>query len=75
MLSLLEVSPILFLVSISVQGWTKKLPPKMWNESVIASYLLEILPWCHLHFVKNEMLECEIKVYLGYYSAFYRHHL
>ena len=30
-------------------------------------------PLCHVRFVKNERLECEIKVSLGYYSAFYRH--
>ena len=30
--------------------------------------------WCHVNFVKNERLECEIKVSLGYYFAFYQYH-
>ena len=25
-------------------------------------------PWCHVRFLKNERLECEIKVPLGYFS-------
>ena len=28
----------------------------------------------HVHFMKNERLECEIKVSLEYYSVFYPHH-
>ena len=31
-------------------------------------------PWCHVRFVENENLECEIKVSLRYYSTFYQHH-
>ena len=42
MLTLLAVSLILCLVSISGEGWAKKLPPKMHNRSVFASFLLEI---------------------------------
>ena len=32
-------------------------------------------PWCQVNSVKNERLECEIKVPLGYNSTFYRHHV
>ena len=32
-------------------------------------------PWCHVCFVKNERLECEIKVPLVYYYSFYQHYM
>ena len=44
------------------QEMGKELPPIMWNESVIASFFWQYSPWWHVHFVKNERLECEIKV-------------
>ena len=62
MLLLLEFSLILCLVSISGEGWAKQLPPKMLNESFVASFFLESHPWCHFRSVKNERLECEITV-------------
>ena len=31
-------------------------------------------PWCHVCCMKNERLECKIKVSLRCHSAFYRHH-
>ena len=58
-----------------IQEMGKKLPSTMWNESVIASFSGKYHPWCHDHFVKNEGLECEIKVPIGYHSMFYQHNM
>ena len=75
MFPLLEVSLLVYLVGISGKGWAKKMPSKFRNESVVASFTWQSFPWCHVHFSKNEMLECEITVPLGYYSKFYGHHI
>ena len=53
------------------QEMGQKMPPKMLNESVIAFFDQKYCPWCHVRFVKNKRIECEIKVPLGYYSIFY----
>ena len=48
----------------------KKMKPLMRNDSVIVKFCLEIPPVVSYSFCENERLECEIKVLLGYYSAF-----
>ena len=53
------------------QGMGKKLITKIHNESIVASFARKYFPWSHVHFLINEILECEIKVSLGYYSVFY----
>ena len=67
-----------FLHIVSVQharqGMGEKIPPKNWNEFVIASFPCQFSPWCHVLLVKNERMDFEIKVSLGYYSTFYRNH-
>ena len=63
----LEFSLIFCLFVISGKGWAKKFPPKNWNESVVASFSWKYHPWCNFYLMKNERLECEIKVFLGYY--------
>ena len=45
------------------QGLGKKMP-KRGGDSVVASFARKYHPYCHVCFVKNERLECEIKVYL-----------
>ena len=52
----------------SGQGMGKKLPQRIQNESVATSFAQKSCPWFLVYFVKNERLECEIKVPLGYYS-------
>ena len=47
------------------QGMKKKLPSKMRNESVVAIFAQKYCPWCHVHFVKNKRVDCEIKASLG----------
>ena len=42
----------------------------MRNDYIIAIFFLAISPLVSCPFVKNERLECEIKVSLGYCSAF-----
>ena len=44
MLAFLEISLILFVVSTSGNKWAKKMPPKIHNEYVIASFRSEISP-------------------------------
>ena len=44
------------------QGMSEKLPPKSWNEFIVASFSQQCLPCGHIRFVKKDMLECEIKV-------------
>ena len=44
MLTLLAVSLILCLASMSGEGWAKKLPPKIQNKFVVASFELLIFP-------------------------------
>ena len=74
MLPLLAFSLILCLVSMSGKGWAKNLPPKTRNEFVVASFpSRQSRPLCHVCFVKNENVGCEIKASLRYYSTFYRH--
>ena len=41
MLAFLEISLILFVVSTSGNKWAKKMPPKIHNEYVIASFRSE----------------------------------
>ena len=53
MLPLLTVSLILYLVSISGKGWAKKLPPKIQNESVVASFFSETTPMVSCLFREN----------------------
>ena len=60
-------------VSGAGKKWAKH-ATKMQNESVITSFCSEILPMVAFIFKKNELLECEIKIPLGYYSVFYRHY-
>ena len=48
----------------------KKMPPKMWNESVVAIFHSEISPIVSRPFREKERLECKIRVNFGYYSAF-----
>ena len=63
------------LVSMSGEGWAKILPPKTAEQSLSSPvFTRQPRPWCHLRFMQNERLECEIKVSLGYYSVFYRYH-
>ena len=44
MLPLLTVYLILYLIGISGNGWAKKIPPKMRNNSFVASFHLAISP-------------------------------
>ena len=74
MLPLLTVSLILCLISISDTKWAKKYHNKCRMILSSQNSDWQPRPWCHVSFVKNERLECEIKASLGYYSAFYQHH-
>ena len=48
----------------------------MRNKSVVAKFLLSNFAHGVMSiFVKNERLECEIKVPLGYYYKFYQYHM
>ena len=71
MLPLLAVSLVLCLVGISGEGWEKKIYQKCRMSLSLPVFVRKCCPWCHVNFVKNERLECEIKVPLGYYSVFY----
>ena len=53
------------------EGRSKQLPPKIRDESLVASVDWQSHPWCHVRFTINEMLECKIKVHLGNYYVFY----
>ena len=53
MLLLLAVSLILCLVSVSGEGWAKKLPPKMCNKFILTSLYLSILPMVTCSFRKK----------------------
>ena len=55
------------------QETVKKKPPKNGISLSSQVFALRHRPWCHIRSVKNERLECETKVPLGYYSAFYQH--
>ena len=35
------------------QGMGEKLPPKMWNDSVVAIFSLKYFPWCHVCFCEK----------------------
>ena len=73
MLPLLIVYLILYLVSISGKKWANKCHHKCGMSLSLPVFDQQYRPWCHFHFIKNERLECEIKVPLGYYSALYQH--
>ena len=68
MLPLLAISLILGWVSMSGKVWEEKLPPKTRNEFVAASFCLTLSPIVSFLFRKNERLQYEITVSLGYYS-------
>ena len=53
------------------QGKEKKLPPKIRDDSLVISFVRQSHSWCHVRFVINERLACEIKVHLGNYYDFY----
>ena len=53
------------------QGREKQLPPEMRDESLVAIFDRKSHPWCHVRFVINESMACEIKLHLGNYYAFY----
>ena len=74
MLPLLEVALILCLVSILDKKWAKNCHHKCGMSLSLQVFAWQYLPLRHVRFVKNERLECEIKVSLGYFSAFYHHH-
>ena len=57
------------------QRMEKKLPPKTKNEPIVTSFFWEILLMVSCLFLKNERLECEIKIYLGYYSTSHQYHI
>ena len=53
----------------------KKTATKKFGMSLTAPvFAWQYCPWCHVCFVKNERLECEIMVSLLYYSEFYWHY-
>ena len=59
MFPLLAGSVILCFAGILAKVWAKKLPPKMRNESVVASFTRQSCPWYYVCFLKNQRLECE----------------
>ena len=74
MLPLLEVSLILCLVIISYKKWAKQCHHKCGMILSSQVFACKYCPWVSCPFCENEWLECEIKVSLVYYSAFYQHH-
>ena len=59
----------------SRQDTGKKLPQKFGMSISSIFFARKLFPWCPVHFLKKYNLECEIKVTLGWYSAFYWHHV
>ena len=55
------------------QGMGENFHQKCGMSSPLLFFAHQYHPWCHVRFVKNERLECEIKVSLGYDYKFYRH--
>ena len=75
MLPLLAVSLISCLVGMSGEGWAKTCLQNCGISSSSPVFTQQFRPWCHVRFVKNKRLECEMKVSLGYYYVFYRYHM
>ena len=75
MVTLLAIYLILCLLSTSCKGWVENRTPEMRNDYVVTIFTRQPHPWCHVHFLKYEKLECEIKVPLGYYYVFYKTHI